>query len=244
VSIFFNSCVPGGIGGDIIRAWLSYRNHIDAKTAITSVILDRVAAIVGVIALVLIGAPTFLSRLGFSTVLLVPIVVSIAGLLGIVVAAQFDRLPERWLGNTPLRLLRDLGAALRVVFLRPASVVPLVCVAILGQAALGLATYTMAVSLSLNLSLLECMFLMQPVALVANLPITVGGWGIRETAMITLFGLIGVPASASLALSVQLGILSLLVALPGGLVWLALKPQVSNPAIASPPVTAASPPTR
>jgi uncharacterized protein (TIRG00374 family) len=235
VSIFFNSCMPGGIGGDIIRAWLSYRNNLAAKTAITSVLLDRVAALVGVTALVLVTAPSFLARVGMSMTMLIPLVVSVGGLVGIAVAAQFDRIPERWLRILPLRLLRDLGAAVRLVFLRPASVVPLVGVALLGQAALGFAAYAMAVSLSMNVSLLECMILMQPVALVANLPITVGGWGVRETAMIALFGLIGVPASATLVLSIQLGLLSLLVALPGGLVWLALKPHASNPAVASPP---------
>ena len=87
----------------------------------------------------------------------------------------------------------------------------------------------MAVSLNLNISLLECVVLMQPVALVANLPISVGGWGVRETAMIALFGLIGVPASATLVLSIQLGLLSLVVALPGGLLWLALKSNASRP---------------
>jgi len=74
---------------------------------------------------------------------------------------------------------------------------------------------------------------MQPVALVANLPISVGGWGVRETAMIALFGLIGVPASATLVLSIQLGLLSLIVALPGGLLWLALKSRAPNLSVAS-----------
>jgi glycosyltransferase 2 family protein len=233
VSIFFNSWVPGGIGGDVMRAWLSYRSNISAKTAITSVILDRVAALVAVATLVLLTAPSFLDRVGVSVTMLVPIVVSMVGLVGIVIAAQFDRLPERWLRFRPLRLLHELGSSVRLVFLRPATLFPLVGVAILGQTALGAATYAMAVSLSMNVSFLECVVLMQPVALVANLPITVGGWGVRESAMIMLFGLVGVPASGSLVLSIQLGLLLLIVALPGGLLWLLMKPKASQPAVAS-----------
>jgi hypothetical protein len=38
--------------------------------------------------------------------------------------------------------------------------------------------------------------------------------------MIMLFGLVGVTPSAALVLSVQLGVLSLLAVLPGGVVWL------------------------
>jgi uncharacterized protein (TIRG00374 family) len=223
VSTFFNAWVPGGIGGDVMRAWLSYRANIAAKTAITSVVLDRVAALVAVAVLVLLTAPSFLARVGVSVEMLVPLLLSMVGLVGVVIAAQFERLPERWLRFRPLRLLRDLGSSVRLIFLRPATLFPLVVVAILGQTALGIATYAVAISLGLNISFLECIVLMQPVALVANLPISIGGWGVRETAMITVFGLVGVPASASLVLSIQLGVLLLVVALPGGVLWLAMK---------------------
>jgi hypothetical protein len=81
----------------------------------------------------------------------------------------------------------------------------------------------MARGLDMSASLLDCLVLMQLVALVTALPISIGGWGVREVAMVGLFGLIGLPASAALALSVQLGVLSLLAALPGGLVLLLLR---------------------
>jgi glycosyltransferase 2 family protein len=235
VSIFFNSYVWGGISGDLVRAWLSYRSSISGKTAVTSVVLDRVAALAGVASLVLLTAPFFLSRVGASTPLLVLIIVSMAGLVAILVAAQFERLPARWSRFRALSLLQGLGGSVRQVFLKPASVFPILGVAILSQTALGVATYTMASSLSMNVTFLECLVLMQPVALVANLPISVGGWGVRETAMITLFGLIGVPASATLVLSIQLGMLSLVVALPGGLLWLSLKSRAPSLPVASSP---------
>ena len=45
------------VGGDLLRAWLSYRGNISGKTAVTSVVLDRVAALVAVASLVLLTAP-------------------------------------------------------------------------------------------------------------------------------------------------------------------------------------------
>jgi len=233
VSVFFNSYVWGGIGGDLVRAWLSYRSNISVKTAITSVVLDRAAALAGVAALVLLTAPFFLYRVGASLPLLVPIFVSMIGLVAIFLAAQFERLPIRWLRFRALGVLQGLGGSVRQVFLRPTSVLPVIGVAILGQTALGAATYTVASSLNMPVTFLECVVLMQPVALVANLPISVGGWGVRETAMIALFGLIGVPASTTLVLSIQLGLLSLIVALPGGLLWLALRSRAPNLSVAS-----------
>ena len=144
----------------------------------TSVVLDRVAALVAVATLILLPAPIFLYRVGISLPMLVPIFVSMVGFVGLLLAAQFERLPEGWLRFRPLRLLHDLGGSIRAVFLRPASVLPLLGVAILRPNRPGNAAYTMAVSLNLNVSLLDCVVLMQPVALVANLPISVGGWGL------------------------------------------------------------------
>ena len=92
-----------------MRAWLSYRNNISAKTAITSVVLDRAAALAGVAALVLLTAPFFLYRVGASLPLLVPIFVSMIGLVAIFVAAQFERLPIRWLRFRALGFLQGLG---------------------------------------------------------------------------------------------------------------------------------------
>lgn len=103
--------------------------------------------------------------------------------------------------------------------------------AIAAQIALGLATFSMAASLGIKVSMLDCIVLMQPVALLANLPISVGGWGVRETAVVLLFGLIGVPSSAALVLSLQLGLLALLVVLPGGILWLLLQIKDRAPSL-------------
>ena len=109
------------------------------------------------------------------------------------------------------------------IFLTPKAALPVLGFAITTQIALGMATFSMAASLGIKVSMLDCIVLMQPVALLANLPISVGGWGVRETAVVLLFGLIGVPSSAALVLSLQLGLLALLVVLPGGILWLLLQ---------------------
>jgi hypothetical protein len=108
-------------------------------------------------------------------------------------------------------------------FFTPKAALPLLGLAISAQIALGMATFSMAASLGIKVSLLDCIVLMQPVALLASLPISVGGWGVRETAVVLLFGLIGVPSSAALVLSLQLGLLALFVVLPGGILWLLLQ---------------------
>lgn len=49
--------------------------------------------------------------------------------------------------------------------------------------------------------------------LIASLPISVSGWGVREMSLVWLLGLLGVAAPAALAFSVVLGVVSLLAAM-------------------------------
>jgi uncharacterized membrane protein YbhN (UPF0104 family) len=52
------------------------------------------------------------------------------------------------------------------------------------------------------------------------LPVSVGGFGVREASFILLFGLFGVPRETSLAASFLSLFCTLVVILPGGLLWL------------------------
>jgi len=55
--------------------------------------------------------------------------------------------------------------------------------------------------------------------LISLLPFSVAGWGLRESAMATGFALVHAPAAAAVAASVMFGVLTLLISLPGGLLW-------------------------
>lgn len=231
ISAFFNAYLWGAIGGDVLRAWMTYRRQLSAKIAVNSVVLDRIAAIAGVALLVLATAPMFFARVGNTLPMYIPLGLACAGLAGIIVAANLRRMPAAWLSSRLARYLQSLGGSVQQVFLTKAAL-PVLGFAIAAQIALGLATFSMAASLDIKVSMLDCIVLMQPVALLANLPISVGGWGVRETAVVLLFGLIGVPSSAALVLSLQLGLLALLVVLPGGILWLLLQLKERAP---SPP---------
>ena len=58
------------------------------------------------------------------------------------------------------------------------------------------------------------------VLLVTTVPVSIGGWGVREGAMVFAFGLIGVSEHSAFVLSFLFGLLVVAVSLPGGLIWL------------------------
>jgi uncharacterized membrane protein YbhN (UPF0104 family) len=222
IAAFFNACLWGAISGDIVRAWLSARSQGNTAAVVLSVVLDRVAALAGVAVLALATAPLFMARVGSGPIALVPLCVAAAGLAGIGLVAQFDRLPTAWRRHRAGRLVHLLGTATGAVFLKAATL-PVLGLAVLAQVAMGIAAYAVSASLEINLTITDCVVLMQPVALITALPISLGGWGVREAAVIGVFSLVGVPASAALVLSVQIGVLTILASLPGGVVWLLLR---------------------
>jgi glycosyltransferase 2 family protein len=218
ISAFFNTCSWGAVSGDIIRVWFSYRARIKAADCVHSVILDRVAAAAGVAILVLATVPWLGARVGYNLPLVFSMAIAIAGLMGIAVVAQLEHLPQTWRRLRLVRLVQDLGGATRRVLLKPGAI-SVFAMAIIAQTAMALATYILALGLRVEVGLIACLALMQPVALLAALPISIGGWGVREAAMIGLFALVGVPAHAALLLSVSLGLLAILVSLPGAVIW-------------------------
>jgi glycosyltransferase 2 family protein len=55
------------------------------------------------------------------------------------------------------------------------------------------------------------------------LPISIGGWGVREAAAVALLGMTGVDATSALLVSIMFGVLLVLATLPGALFWLMLR---------------------
>jgi uncharacterized protein (TIRG00374 family) len=230
IGAFFGTCMLSSVGGDVARVWLMYRNKITPGTAAISVVLDRVAALAGVALIVLALSPFFVTVVGREN--LVPAVMlalfAAAGLVGIVVVAQFDRIFVGRLARFRLaNQFAAVGSATRQVFLRSAASIPVLALGVATQLGGSMAAYAIARSLFLNVTAIDCLILMQPVTLLATLPISIGGWGVREAAMVTFFGLIGVAPSAAVLLSIQLGLLAVVLSLPGGLLFFIQRRQAT-----------------
>src|ERR1017187_4726432 len=77
----------------------------------------------------------------------------------------------------------------------------------------------MAVHADIDIVLL--LFLVLPVILIATVPVSIAGWGVRESAMILAFGYAGLAESDGLIVSIAYGLTGVGVGAIGGLVWVA-----------------------
>ncbi|MBE9556580.1 MAG: flippase-like domain-containing protein, partial [Proteobacteria bacterium] len=76
------------------------------------------------------------------------------------------------------------------------------------------------IGLGLNVGLFESLVLVPAVILLSTVPVSIGGWGLREGLMVVALGLAGVPADAALSVSILFGLAMIVAGLPGGVLWL------------------------
>ncbi len=223
IGSFFSQFLPSSVGGDAVRIYKVYREGIGLRGAVNGVLLERAVTVVALLVLVDATLPWFLPRVDEETAtLILPGIslVTLAGVVGLGFLMMLDRLPEglrRW---RVFRGLGNLGIDARRVFLVVPNLIKAMALGILTHVNISFSVFLLAMSLHLDVTLLDCLVLVPPVLLVMTLPISIAGWGVRETAMVVAFGLIGVPEGGAAVLGFLLGLVGMTMAIPGGIIWL------------------------
>lgn len=227
ISSFFNCCLPGTVGGDVLRVWLARSEHFPLTASIYSVLLDRILSLMALVVLVAITLPAFSAIAGFAPWPVVAITLLLA-LLAMAVVRYFDvwfvRFSTLRLYHAALYIINGMRMMLRH---KRASFLSL-AYGVLSHLTYCLCGLFLAHSLAIDMTWMQAIILLPLVLLVTVLPISIGGWGVREAGAIGLLGLIGVAKAEALMLSIQLGLVNIFISLPGGLMWLALRRRREN----------------
>jgi uncharacterized membrane protein YbhN (UPF0104 family) len=217
---FFGQILPGAVGGDAVRVLATRRAGLDFGHAINSVMLERAATVYALVLLTTLAEPAMLQRLSDAPGLWLFPGLTVGATIGLVLLAELDRLPFSWRRWKLVRAFVQLAADTRACFLKPGNAVRILAIALFGHVNLAILMWVLALGIGAPVGVVDCLVLVPPVILVATLPISIAGWGAREVAMITVFGLIGVPAAQATAISVLFGLSTMLIALPGGVLLL------------------------
>ncbi len=219
IGLFFNQVLPSSVGGDAVRMWLAHRAGIEPRTAVTSVVIDRVLGLSVVFLMTAAMLAWLLPLVPRAELRAAFVLVSLGGLVGIAALCfldRFARLLPRW---TLVLWVEALAGGWREMLTSRIGL-SAIAVSIAMQANFAFAVFVLGSSLDLGISLFDCLILVPPVVLMMALPISIAGWGVREGAMVVMFGFIGVSGHDALALSVLVGAATLAGSLPGGAVWL------------------------
>lgn len=211
---FFSLCLPSSIGGDVIKAYRIGDTTQRRLLAGCSVLADRLT---GLSALGVLGGAALAARkYGLS----LPATLAVAsgllvGVLGVFLAglSMLDRL----ISTLPApHGLRSLMAQLLPYQQRPSLIAKAVGWSFLVQmgGAIAVAFSSRALGVAEPLSL---WFAVVPlVALAMVLPISIGGFGVRENAMSLLLAEQGVPAATGVAVALLWGLSTIVTGLVGG----------------------------
>jgi len=223
IGIFFNQTLPSSVGGDAVRMYIARRHGLTLSGAVNGVLLERAAIMVTLVLLVAAMQPVFLPRVGAENqgwIMGTVALFFVGALAGLGVLMALDRMPgslHRW---RIVRGLAMLAADARKVFLSPLDTAKVLFWCLAGHVNVTFALFLLALGLGLEVTFVDCLALFPPVLLVTTLPISVAGWGVREGAMVAAFALVGVPNEGALVLSLLFGLIGIVMALPGGVIWL------------------------
>jgi uncharacterized membrane protein YbhN (UPF0104 family) len=212
IGMFFNQTLSTTLGGDAARVWLLRATGTTAGKAATGIVLERAAGMLAMMALV--PAAVLSAPLGGH--IAVPILIVTCLLL--VAAMLFGPLLRR----SPWPILQGVGGFLaeaRRVLVSRAGL-PVLALSLAIHLGSGFTIWLVAMAADASPGLHVCLFLSPLALLLATLPVSFGGWGVREAALVGLFAPFGVATEEALGVSIVMGLLVMLAGLPGGALWL------------------------
>jgi uncharacterized membrane protein YbhN (UPF0104 family) len=229
---FVNQILPSTIGGDAARIGQLVADGVNTNAAALSVFFDRC---LGILALVVLTAASWPAVVGTAdgNEVTKPIgVVVVVALVGVLAVAA---LPRRWRQATIGRLrgtrLWALGALVErthQLFRTWVFAGRALGAALAVQASFCALFAVIGVAVAPQSSWLTLAAFAPMIMLVSLIPLSVGGWGVREGAAIVLLAEAGVASQEALAISLLFGIVQLVTGLLCGAAAALLPVVASN----------------
>ena len=208
-ALLSNLLLITSISGVFVRIALSVQYGMGWVKAGCAAIADRLMtlfALVILAALLMPGmdqliAPQLYRNLAMS-------LLAFVGICGLMVPVFFAEKLQALLGrNGKIREVRDYA---RLLLVRPLLAAQVIAASLAAQVAYFIAVFIIARATGADITFSQLLIVLPVIALVASLPLSFGGWGVREGAFIYGLGLLGVPMETAFLISVQVGLLSML----------------------------------
>jgi uncharacterized protein (TIRG00374 family) len=228
---FANNLLPTGFGGDALRAWMVSGASLPFARSLTSVAVDRATALACGIGLAWVGVAVDREELGAAQ--LAPLaLVTAAGAIALLVAlVALSRgglgryVPQRarpWVG--------EIAGTLRTYLADRPLVVLVLVLGFAFQLLTLAAIWALGEALGLDLAPALIAVVVPLILIATALPISIGGFGVREGSYVALLADAGVSASEATLLSLLSAAAMAIASLPGGLLLLVgyEKPQLAS----------------
>ena len=219
-ALFVGNFLPSTVGGDVLRVRRVAAHDGDYATAFASVVLDRMSGmlVLPLITLAALASNSGLRQLGSASALAAAVSLATLVLLGVILVLVGH--PEVGGRVTGTSRWREFAGAVHLGTARfrrhPRAVAELVLVAVAYQVVMVFAALLAARALHIHqVGLTAALAFVPAVAIVQTIPISVGGFGLREGAFAVFLHPLHVTTSQAVALGLFVFALNLLVSLTG-----------------------------
>ena len=221
---FFNQALPGSIGGDAVRIVDLHESGKQWSDSFYAVFIDRIAGLAGLLIINLL-ALSFMSNLLPASFSLSILLICSGGLASMGLLFMLKKIG--FLRKMPLlSRVVELSSAFLSVYKERREIFIQVAISVLVHLLSILCIYSLARAVHLDYEPWVYCLLIPPVFLMMIVPISLAGWGVRESIMVTLFTFVGADKAAILAVAMLYGITVIVASLPGAFVWLSEKRRI------------------
>jgi uncharacterized protein (TIRG00374 family) len=227
ISLFYAAFLPGGqLTGEGVKIYRITRNSDRKGELALSVLMDRLLGMVAFVILGFLGILLSNTEILYKNNILIVFIIGFAVSIFILllfnnkIASLFEGLTLKifkhenkinLLIKKIIKLIFAYKGAYQVLFLS-------LIYSIVFQIFNTLIIYMLAISLGLNIAILDLLWIHSLVSLILIIPITIMGLGLREGGLIYLLSLVGIVSAEALSLSLLSFILILLGSLVGGVI--------------------------
>jgi glycosyltransferase 2 family protein len=220
IGMFFNQMLPTTVGGDVVRVYYAVREGVPMGRAVVVGLIDRMVGVIVLICLVAAITPAFYAvvpdpRLGRS--LAVIVFMGLSGVSALLILGA--NVVTNWIRWRLVRRLGRVATELWSVLSRRESI-PVIALSVGSHLAPIGVIILLAEGVGVWLDPWDALVLVTPVILIMLMPVSFGGWGVRESALVVALAQVGVAASDALALSIAFGLAYVGACIPGGVLWL------------------------
>lgn len=234
IGIFLNNFLPSSIGGDTYRAYDAAKmKNSSWPKSITVILVERGTGVIGLFCFLLLALFLGFRLIDFHTILVVMIVLFALISIFLVLLLNPKLLkPLRFLFK--IRFMQKIKNKLKSMVdafsaLGNKKVLALVIfLSFLMEFNVILHYYLVALALKIDISFISFLFMVPIVLLVAMIPISIGGIGVRENTTTYFLVAFGVAASQAAIFPLLVLLQLLLVSIIGGIIFLIRRPKIEK----------------
>lgn len=224
VGMFYNTYVPGGVGGDVIRGVVTRRafEREGATGAVAVVFVERVLGLAGLLALT--AGSLVLRPLNDNPMLIYWSLLGLVGAFGLVLGLAIGRRLAPWLPGFVGRIAASLPQ-----LQRPGPFFVAALLSVCTHTLIAFVGHILVSSISDAVTLLDSFTVVPLAGAAAFFPLSVGGLGVREAAFDKLYAMVGVPEELAVAAALAFLVCQLIAAAAGGILHILSPLEMKQP---------------